>query len=137
MTEVVKPSLAELTHVGVKGMHWGQHKSQLATAGAATGKALVVAGKATGKAAVTTGRTTASVASYVAHHKAMVAGGVVAATLLHDFGKVALRTASSGILAKAARNREAGRFALKALSSTAAHINYAKMVRGAYKITTL
>lgn len=142
-----KPSLEELAHHGVLGMHWGQHKAvvpsgaQVRTAASVTGKAAVVTGKAVGKGAVATAKAVGKGGSYLAHHKRLVAGGLVVAAILHDVGPVAYDLGKAGILVKAAKNREtaykAGKIAVKALSSEASKVNYAKMARGAYKITTL
>lgn len=114
---------SELVHHGVKGMHWGQRKAQIKSAGTSAGKAVEKG------------------ISYVGHHQKMVAGGVILARVLYVVGSMAIHAGKTGILFKAAKNREAaykaGKIAVRALSSSAAKINYAKMVRGAYKITTL
>lgn len=119
-------SSSELQHHGIKGMHWGQHRAIANNAA-----------RAVGKAAVTTSKAGVKVVSYAAHHKRMIAGGVIAAALLHDFGGIALDAGKSGILNKAAANRKAGEMALRSLSSTAAKVNYAKMSRGAFNITSM
>lgn len=132
----------ELTHFGVKGMKWGHHKARdLVPSKQQVQKAAVTTGKTVAKASVATAKAVGKSASYVAHHRRMAVGALVAADILVAAGRLAVGYGKAGILVKAANNRktayEAGRFAVKALSSTAAKVNYAKVVRGAYKITTM
>lgn len=137
-----KPPLTELGHFGVKGMHWGQHTiSDLAPSPKQIKSAALTTGKAVGKGATTTAKGVGKGLSYAAQHKHMVVGGVIVASILHDVGRLVVISGKTHILFKAAKNREAaykaGKIAVRALSSSAAKINYAKLVRGAYKITTL
>lgn len=130
--------MTEISHHGVKGMKWGHHKlqdlalsrDQIKNAADATGRGIKKAATASVKGI-----------SYAAHHKRTVAGAAILAVVLHDTARMAVRVGKAGILVKAAKNRqaayEAGKIAARALSSTAAKVNYAKMVKGAYKITTL
>lgn len=125
MSDSDKTSTNELTHFGVKGMKWGVHKSAVAV-GRTSKKAVLKVRDA---------------AVYAAHHKRMVVGAVIAARLLYVAGATVLHVGGTGILLRASANRRdayrAGKFAAKAIASTAAKVNYAKMVRGAYKITTM
>jgi hypothetical protein len=129
----------EIHHFGIKGMRWGHHKlHELTTPSKDQIKSVV---QATGQRSKKIAVTTSQVISYAAHHKRTVAGAAVLGLLLRDVGIMTVRVGKTGILFKAAKNRqaayEAGKLAARALSSTAAKVNYAKLVKGAYKITTL
>lgn len=124
-------------HHGVLGMHWGQHTAALMPSAKSVRNAGVETTRAVGRAAIKTGRASVKIASFANQHKGAIAAGVVTVAVLHDVGKYGYEAAIFGVANKAAHNREAGRQALKALPSAATQLKYAKMVRGAYKITTL
>jgi hypothetical protein len=124
----------ELAHFGIKGMHWGQHKAQAKTVAVTTGRAVK-------KASVATAKGTVKTLKYANEHRIMTVGALYAANFLQAAVRVGFEAGQHGILSKAAKNRqaayEAGKFAVKTLSATAAKVNYAKMAKGAYKITTM
>lgn len=130
-----KPPQSEIVHHGVKGMKWGKYTTKdLVSSKQQVKKAAITSGKAVSKAALGTAKVAGKTIAYVAHHKRMTAGALIAASLLRD-------AVSHGILSRAVANREAtfaaGKLAARAIGSTAAKINYAKLVKGAYKITTM
>lgn len=141
-------SKEELAHYGIKGMKWGVSRSDIASAGQKAASVATTAAIATkkgavvaGRGAVKTGKAVNKAAKWAVHHKKMVAGGIIAADILVEVGSVAMGYGKSGILMKAAANRkaayEAGKLAARAITATAASVPYAKISRGAYKITTM
>lgn len=130
-TPVYPPnSEGKLTHFGVKGMHWGQRKAPTAESQKTRSKSTVSKSSKVTKAIST---------AYTYH--AYAVGALALTHVLYRVGSTAVHAGATGIIIKAAKNREAayetGRLAVKALAPVAAKVNYAKMVRGAYKITTL
>lgn len=110
-----KPSLDELAHHGIKGMHWGKRK---------------------------TISTVPSTPEEIQAHRAKIARrvvtGIAVARVAQVYGPVLLKAAGVGVLTLANSNRtKAGESAILALSATASKIPYAKIAKGAYKITTM
>lgn len=134
-------SSQELAHYGVKGMRWGVTRADISTAGQKAKSTAVTVGRATGKAAVVVGKKTKQAAIWAAHHKKVVVGALIAADILRSVAVVGVGYGKAGILMKAAANRkaayEAGKIAARSISASASKIPYAKISRGAYKITTM
>jgi hypothetical protein len=154
-----KHPLNELAHHGVLGMHWGRHKAPdvaLPTHASYTKRMQSSDRRQFGKGSVQ--RINARLHAGQTRQKAqaleltrrrkqytVAAAAIVGARILQIHGptllkaaKLGVEAANIGIATAAHANRmKAGATAVRAIASTASKVPYAKIVRGAYKITTL
>jgi hypothetical protein len=143
-----KPSLEELAHHGVKGMHWGQHKSihpsftprEQASDVSERGKGSLRRINKRLNNGMTLSQARDREDVFQARRAIAIAGATVVVALLAEHGSTNMSAANSFIANKAATNRQAASVLEKtlAIGSKASKTPFVKAGRhGVFKITTL